>query len=99
MAKGKNNKMADDLMKMLKKHFFSDDTDMFEEDKEDYGDTEEDMEFENGETPFDDESGSDEFEYDNEENKGKKLPKDKRKNMAILVITKKLGKVLPKNKK
>lgn len=102
-AARKEKKIHDELLKLLSKHFAEDEEEMLDGDEDpmskfmglsgvkSHGDSEDaDMEYEEGEE--EDKEGEDDDYYDElmeEEESPKQLDKDARKNLAIILITKK----------
>ena len=93
----KEKKIHDKLLRLLGKHFDEDEEDMLDEEMGGYGedeDYEDDMEMEDDlyDDRMDDDDMMEEEEEEEEEEFGGKLPKDKRKGLAIVIMQKKLGK-------
>ena len=96
MAKGKyreKNKDHKDLLRLLRKHFTEDETEMIKEDMEEaeMGD----VDHEGQEEAFGKEGEDDDY-YEDLEGKGdedtdKKLSKEKRKKLAVMVVSKRAG--------
>lgn len=104
-------KSHEDLIELLKKHFFEDEMEIKDEEMEEmkpmskkmgmkrgksYDADDSDMEYEGEEDMYDSEGVDDDY-YDEmmdeseEEDEEPKLSKDKRKKMAVVLVTKKAG--------
>lgn len=107
-------KVHDDLLELLKKHFFEDEMEIKDEEQEEmeemkpmsknmgmkrgksYGADDSDMDFEEEEDMYESEGKDDDY-YDEmrdeseEEYEEPELDKDRRKRMAVVLVTKKAG--------